>query len=167
MKKLLVIILLGMVTSLSHGQSTPKASNRYGKPSESEKTLSADEMRSIARKYGVEKNVTITSLPENQPLGASGRSVVRFTKENFEALMKQVSFNERKAAVHSQFFRDVQKLSSGRELVALKKDYLKKYPEYFKDNPTFSKEVIQMQESMADEIILNTPGYRKNHPQPR
>lgn len=159
------VILFSIAILSGGGQSASGQNSSKAKSTREEQPITLEEMRSIARKYGVEKNITLIPLPKNQPLGASGRPVVHFTREKYEVMVKQMAYNEKKSAIYNQYYEDFQKLSTGREVVALMKAYVKRYPEYLGDDPVFSEEMIRFKERMADEIILNTPGYRKAHPQ--
>jgi hypothetical protein len=85
--------------------------------------------------------------------------------EKFEEGMKQLAFNEKRVEILNQFyFKDYPNLSTVKEYIALKREYVKKYPEYLKDEAAFQEDRIRDEERNADKIILNTKKFQKVDP---
>jgi hypothetical protein len=122
----------------------------------------------IARKYGVEKNFSWESKDAKanlKNLKKPEKVVLRISLEQFEAGMKQLAFNEKRSEILNQFyFKDYPNLSTVKEYIALKRAYVKKYPEYLKDEAAFQEAKIQEEERNADKIILNTKNFQKVAP---
>ncbi|QHV98273.1 hypothetical protein [Spirosoma endbachense] len=60
-----------------------------------------------------------------------------------------------------QFFLvDFQKVSTVQEYTALKRAYVKKYPDYLKDEMGFREADIQKEEKHPELVSLNTPNFR-------
>ncbi|MPR33250.1 hypothetical protein [Salmonirosea aquatica] len=130
----------------------------------SKDTVLLDSLIAISRRYGVEKNfnwgIDSSALSGRYPIKiAFGLNLVQF-----EGMAKRLAFNEKHAEILRQFFeKDFQECSTGREYIALKRAYLKKYPEYLKNEAGFREEDLKRDEAVMDKMILNTEKYREAH----
>lgn len=122
----------------------------------------------IARKYGVEKNFSWEfkdPKANSQSLKKPEKVILRMSLEKFEEGIKQLAFNEKRVKILEQFYlKDYPNLSTVKEYIALKRAYVKKYPEYLKDEYAFQEVRIQDEERNADKIILNTKKFQKVDP---
>lgn len=165
-------IVIAVFFSVAYGQIKSEfKNNRYSLQANQQTrrdTVKLETLLSIARKYGLEKKMIWEPFAENKNPERPKTVVLKISLEHFEEWMKQTAFNERRVEILTQFYmNDFQKVSTVKEYIALKRAYAKKYPEYLKNEKAFQESEIQREESVADQIVLNTPGYRKAHPQPK
>ncbi|MEZ4905479.1 MAG: hypothetical protein R2822_28790 [Spirosomataceae bacterium] len=146
--KLLISILL-LLPAITFGQMRTKSELTQAENKKSAQTqrdsivVEYATLMKIARKYGVEKNFSWTpksSMSNIKNLKTPDKVVLRISLEQFEAGMKLLAFNEKRSEILNQFyFEDYPNLSTVKEYIALKRAYLKKYPEYLKDEPSFQE----------------------------
>ncbi|RDB05634.1 hypothetical protein [Runella aurantiaca] len=171
--KLLIAILL-LLLAITVGQTQTKSELTQAKNKKFSQTqrdsiiVEYETLMKIARKYGVEKNFSWEPKdPKANPKNFKkpDKVVLRISLEQFEAGMKQLAFNEKRSEILNQFyFKDYPNLSTVKAYIALKREYIKKYPEYLKDEAAFQEARIQEEEKNADKIILNTKNFQKVNP---
>jgi hypothetical protein len=129
----------------------------------SKDTVLLDSLIAISKRHGVEKNfdwgIDSSKLGSKEPI----RIAFGLNLAQFEEMAKQTAFSEKRAAVFRQFFADFQNCGNGSEYLALKREYLKKYPEHLKNEPGFQEEYLNMSDKEANDMVLNTEKYRQTH----
>lgn len=162
MRKYLVFCILILLIKNLYGQhrdNYTSSQNRVNTPVST--TVKYDDLVKIAKKYGMEKKLVWEPPANNKNLKRPDKITIKMSIEQFEEMMKQAAFNEKRVEILKQYYEiDYPKLTTVSEYLELKRSYVKKYPEYLKNERLFQEEYMREEEENAHNITLNTKGFK-------